>query len=77
MPANSNQPKGSKNVGESPKALPKGKKLIDSGQPGGGQGRVDITGTMPEDIKVDPYITEGHVGYEESGDSEIIPPQRS
>jgi len=28
---------------------------------------------MPEGIRVDPDITEGHPGYQESGDSEIIP----
>jgi hypothetical protein len=31
---------------------------------------------MPEGIRIDPDITEGHPGYEESGDSEIIPPER-
>jgi flap endonuclease-1 len=44
------------------------------GQPGGNPGRIDITGTMPEGIRIDPDITEGHPGYEESGDSKIIPP---
>ncbi|MCS6975890.1 MAG: hypothetical protein NZM31_02615 [Gemmatales bacterium] len=39
-------------------------------------GRVDITGIVPEGVHVDPLITEGHVGYEESGESEVIPPQR-
>ena len=34
----------------------------DSGQPGGGRGRVDLTGIIPEDIHVDPDITEGHPG---------------
>lgn len=48
----------------------------DSGQPGGGRGRVDVTGTMPEDVRVDPDITEGHPGYQESGESEIIPNER-
>jgi hypothetical protein len=42
-----------------------------SGQPGGGKGRVDVTGLTPEGVHVDPDITEGHPGYEESGDSEI------
>lgn len=41
-----------------------------SGAPGGGQGRVDLTGTMPE-VHVDPDITEGHPGYAESGSSEM------
>lgn len=50
----------------------------DSGDPktGSGEGRKDVTGTMPEGIRVDPNITEGHPGYQESGDSEIIPPER-
>jgi hypothetical protein len=51
------------------KALPKPA----SGSPG----RVDVTGVMPEGIRVDPDITEGHPGYEESGSSEIIPAERS
>jgi hypothetical protein len=38
--------------------------------------RVDVTGIMPEDIRIDPDIIEGHPGYEESGDSEIIPRER-
>src|SRR5262245_32964175 len=37
---------------------------------------VDVTGKTPEGIRVDPDITEGHPGYDESGDSEIIPPDR-
>jgi hypothetical protein len=48
----------------------------ESGLPGGGQGRVDITGISPQGIKVDPNITEGHPGYEESGPSEIVPLER-
>ncbi len=49
----------------------------DSGRPetGSGEGRKDVTGIMPEGVRVDPDITEGHPGYQESGDSEIIPPQ--
>ncbi len=48
----------------------------DSGRPetGSGEGRRDVTGVMPDNIRVDPNITEGHPGYQESGDSEIIPP---
>lgn len=48
----------------------------DSGRPedGSGEGRRDVTGVMP-DAKIDPDITEGHPGYQESGDSEIIPPK--
>ena len=51
----------------------------DSGRPetGGGKGRRDETGVAPDNIHVDPDITEGHPGYEESGDSEIIPPPGS
>jgi hypothetical protein len=58
------------------KALPQEAKPVDTGQPGGGRGRVDITGIVPEGIRVDPYLTEGHAGYEESGDSELIPSER-
>ncbi len=32
---------------------------------------VDVVGILPGDIYVDPELTEGHAGYEESGDSEI------
>jgi hypothetical protein len=38
--------------------------------------RVDVTGIVTDDIRIDPDITEGHPGYNESGDSEIIPPER-
>lgn len=48
----------------------------DSGQPGGGQGREDAVGVIREDIHVDPDLTEGHPGYDESGKSGI-PSQRS
>jgi hypothetical protein len=48
----------------------------DVGQPGGRKGRVDVTGIAPEGIRVDPNVTEGHPGYQESGRSEIIPPER-
>jgi hypothetical protein len=41
----------------------------ESGQPGGGAGRIEITGIVPDAIEVDPDLTEGHPGYEESGDS--------
>ncbi len=34
----------------------------DSGQPRGGRGRVDLTGIIPENIHVDPDITEGAPG---------------
>jgi hypothetical protein len=36
---------------------------------------VDITGIVPDNSRIDPDITEGHPGYQESGDSEIIPPR--
>ena len=42
-------------------------------QPGISPGSVDVIGIVPEDVHVDPYITEGHPGYEESGDSELHP----
>ena len=57
--------------------LPETAARPDTGQPGSGQGRVDATGTMPQGIRIDPDITEGHRGYEESGPSEIIPAERS
>lgn len=57
-------------------ALSRGLSPSDSGQLGGGQGRIDVTGIIPERIRVDPDITEGQPGYEESGDSETIPPER-
>ena len=37
---------------------------------------VDVTGKVPDDLRVDPDLTEGHPGYDESGVSEIIPPDR-
>lgn len=42
-------------------------------EPGISPGAVDVTGIVPEDVRVDPDITEGHAGYEESGGSEIHP----
>ena len=48
----------------------------DPGRPGGGQGRVDVTGVIRDNIRVDPYITEGHPGYDETGPSEIIPAEQ-
>lgn len=58
------------------RAVPEAAAELEAGLPGGGQGRVDVTGIVPEDIHVDPDITEGHPGYEESGSSGIIPPAR-
>jgi hypothetical protein len=37
---------------------------------------VDVIGMVPDSIHVDPDVTEGHPGYDESGDSEIIPLER-
>jgi hypothetical protein len=48
-----------------PRALPH--------EPGVFPGAVDVIGFVPEDVHVDPDITEGQPGYEESGDSEIHP----
>ena len=48
----------------------------ESGQPGGGQGRTDVTGVVPDGVRIDPDLTEGHPGYQESGDSEITPTDR-
>lgn len=45
-------------------------------QPGTQSGSVDVVGHVPEDVGVDPYITEGHAGYDETGPSEIISPER-
>ena len=45
----------------------------DSGMPGGGAGRRDVVEPIPDNIRVDPYITEGNPGYEESGSSEMRP----
>jgi hypothetical protein len=45
----------------------------DSGQPGGGAGRIDIVGKISDGVRIDPDVTEGHPGYEESGSSEIVP----
>jgi hypothetical protein len=33
---------------------------------------VDVVGIIPGNVYVDPELTEGHAGYEESGDSELI-----
>lgn len=41
-------------------------------QPGISPGSVDVTGIVPEGVIVDPKVTEGHPGYDESGTSEII-----
>ena len=36
---------------------------------------VNVTGIVPEGIRIDPDATEGHPGYKESGGSEIISPR--
>jgi len=58
-----------------PQQTPDTQHDADSGRPetGSGEGRRDVTGIVPDDVHVDPNITERHPGYEESGDSEIIP----
>jgi hypothetical protein len=52
--------------------------INESGRPetGGGEGRQDVTGRIPDDIRIDPDLTEGHPGYQESGDSELINPEQ-
>ena len=54
----------------------KGPKVNESGRPetGGGEGRQDVVGHVPDDIRIEPDITEGHPGYQESGDSELTIP---
>ena len=44
-------------------------------QPGVSPNAVDVIGIVPEDVHVDPDITEGHPGYDESGPSEMHPPK--
>jgi len=48
----------------------------ESGWPGGGRGRTDVTGVISDKIRVDPDLTEGHPGYQDSGGSEMGPPER-
>jgi hypothetical protein len=54
-------------------------KVNESGRPetGGGEGRKEVTGIVPDDVRVDPDITEGHPGYQESGDSSLDASQQS
>jgi hypothetical protein len=59
-----------------PKAPPTVSEQGDAEPFAAGKGRVDRTGIMPENIRIDPDVTEGHPGYQESGDSEIIPNDR-
>lgn len=63
-------------AGEQASSAPAGRPQALPHQPGVTPGSVDITGIVPEGIRIDPDLTEGHPGYEESGDSEIIPPER-
>jgi hypothetical protein len=66
-------------AGKAPPTLmapPKGSDKTETGQPGGGCGRVDITGTIAGNSRVDPDLMEGSPGYQESGDSEIIPAEQ-
>ena len=46
----------------------------DSGLPGGGRGRVDVTGKI--NVRPTGDWEEGKPGYDESGSSEVIPPGR-
>ena len=43
-------------------------------EPGVSPGSVDVVGIVPADVHVDPEITEGHPGYEETGGSGVRPP---
>jgi hypothetical protein len=69
------RPEGGKDPGSASKANLVRAGRSDNGRPGSGQGRLDVTEIMPPGIRVDPNTTEGHPGYEESGESEIIPPE--
>jgi hypothetical protein len=53
------------------KGAPGAQERSDPGLPGGGKGRIDVTGIIPEGVRVDPDLTEGHPGYDESGESEM------
>ena len=76
LPEQKEVPRGDEGPPPPRAALPPGVPFSDSGLPEGNPGRVDVTGIMPEGIRIDPNFTEGHPGYQESGDSEIIPPER-
>jgi hypothetical protein len=66
VPKKASGGKGTSATGQTaPRALPH--------EPGVFPGAVDVTGVVPEGVRIDPDITEGHPGYEESGDSEIHP----
>jgi hypothetical protein len=66
----------STSAGQGGSLVPTGDDRRESGQPGGGQGREDATGVIRDKIHIDPEIMEGHLGYDESGPSEITPPPR-
>jgi hypothetical protein len=66
-------PAGGKSPNSAAKALLPGVPLCASGQPEGNPGHVDVTGIVSEGIRIDPNLTEGHPGYEESGDSGLMP----
>jgi hypothetical protein len=70
------QPAADAGVPPLPKALPKESEHPETDPFRAGRGCVDVMGIMPEGIRIDPDITEGHPGYEESGDSELIPTER-
>ena len=50
--------------------------MTETGRPGVGKSRVDLSGTVPDDVRVDPDLTEGRPGYQDSADSEIVPSER-
>jgi hypothetical protein len=62
-PQEKNKVTSTKKVRVPPAALPH--------ESGVSKGAVDVTGVVPEDVYIDPDITEGHPGYEESGGSEL------
>jgi hypothetical protein len=57
-------------------ALPRAPTSAGSGPFAAARGRVDLTGITAANVCIDPDLTEGHPGYEESGESEIIPAKR-
>lgn len=66
-------PRGTKSANTPALAVLNDASWRDSGLPGGGQGRIDLTGIITNSFYIDPFMTEGHLGYLESGQSEIIP----
>jgi hypothetical protein len=45
-------------------------------EPGVNPHAVGVVRILPDDVHFDPDITERHLGYEESGDSEIATPSQ-